>query len=77
MSDTTRKLTVGITRQELVLIFITVIWGERFWSCIRRCIIQVRSSLSVYALLPLRCYWRFLSAAILLLSVGAKSKRAR
>ncbi len=59
MSDTTRKLTVGITRQELVLIFITVIWGERFWSCIRRCIIQVRSSLSVYALLPLRCYWRF------------------
>ncbi|WP_394549707.1 EamA family transporter [Pantoea sp. SGAir0180] len=30
MSDTTRKLTVGITRQELVLIFITVIWGGTF-----------------------------------------------
>lgn len=30
MSDTTRRLTLRITRQELVLIFITVIWGGTF-----------------------------------------------
>lgn len=30
MSNTTRRLTLRITRQELVLIFITVIWGGTF-----------------------------------------------